>query len=243
MKRPARYWSAGAMGLGLASLLATAALAQLTGSRISPDAGTGRNATTKDGVTAIRMIAECYYDRSSKTVGPLLNVLPGTAEEHAMFSRDADKLSPCLNSATINFTNKQVSFPASALRRPLAAEMARRVLLNADAPPPPAADTKPWFVESLAKMPADARVDRLALAVQDFGHCVAIARWNDSLALIKSADGSPEEQAAVAALIPVLGQCLTSGSTITITKRNLREMIGEPVYHLVMLAKPVGAQP
>ncbi|PTS72765.1 hypothetical protein DBR17_19050 [Sphingomonas sp. HMWF008] len=167
-------------------------------------------------------------------------MVPGQPAERALLSHDADNLSPCLDSQQIVFDNKQVGFQPRVLRGPVGAAMARKLLLRHPNPPAPDADAKPWFYAALAKMQPGEYRDNQSLAVQEFGHCVAVARWNESLALIKSDDGSPEEKAAVDGLIPALSGCLANGTQIKITRRNLRNIIGEPVYHLLLAATPSG---
>ncbi len=207
--------------------------AQRAGTRI------GRDANKNDGITALRMIAECYYDRSPKSVRTWLDMVPGQDGERELLKRDVDTLSPCLDSDRVVFDGKKVGFQPRSLRGPLGAVMARRLLLQSPNPTAPASGSTPWFYERLAKMPPEAPRDAGSLASMEFGHCVASERWTSSLALIRSVDGSPEEKAAVADLVPVLNGCLPSGIEIKITKRNLRDMIGEPVYHL-LLAGPQG---
>lgn len=213
---------------------ATPLNAQRTGTRI------GRDANVKDGVTALRLIAECYNDRAPKSVRKWLETLPGAPSESEIVSRDAENLSSCLDSNKVVFDGKEVSFKARTLRRAVGAEMARKLLLTNTDVLAPAADAKLWFYEQMAKLPTDAHVDRSSLASQEFGHCVALAKWDDSRRLLLSQDDSTEEWQAVQNMIPALGPCLITGSTITITKRNLREIIGEPVYHLLLASEGSG---
>lgn len=221
---------AGRLAVFLSALLVlanSAAVAQRTGSRL------GREASLKDAVTAMRMIAECFYDREPKDTHLWLDTLPGDPRETKLLQRDAANLTPCLDSDKIVFDGKAVSMKPAVLRRSVGAAMARRVLMTSPHPAAPAPDTRPWFAEALAKLPAGAAVNRSSLAIQEFGHCVAIARWDDSVALIKSNDDSTDEKAAVARIVPVLSGCLDAGDTIHVTARNLREIVGEPVYHLL----------
>jgi hypothetical protein len=88
----------------------------------------------------------------------------------------------------------------------------------------------------MAAVGAQTRVDRGSLAVQDFGHCVALRAWADTRALFATEANSPAESAAVRRLTPVLGPCLTEGANIRVTHRNLRLILAEPFYHIMASA-------
>lgn len=216
------------LGLMSVTLGATGADAQRTGSRI------GRDANAKDGITGVRLIAECYYGRAPQHARSIMALLPGDAEERKIMAGDAGNLSACLDSNAVVFDGKQIGFQPRVLRGPLGAAMAKQLLKGGAKAPQPAPNTQPWFYDMVINRPADRLFDKSGLAIQEFGHCVAVARWEDSLALVKSDDGSAAEKAAVEAIIPALGGCLDAGNKIQITKRNLRDFIGEPVYHLLL---------
>ena len=124
------------------------------------------------------------------------------------------------------------------VRFPLALAMARRQLRLNSAVPAVAKDI-PWFAPMLAGLEKNAKVDRVALGLQDFGHCVAASDWANARALVLSEEGSPEQKRAVAALMPILGPCLQSEVQIKLTPANLRIAVAEPMVH--MLASSSGS--
>jgi hypothetical protein len=130
---------------------------------------------------------------------------------------------------------KTIEVKVGMVRLPLALAMARRQLRLTSAIPAVEKDI-PWFAPKLAGLDRNAEVDRLALGLQDFGHCVAASDWANARALILSEEGSAEQKQAVSALVPVLGPCLQSDVEMQLTPANLRSAIAEPMIH--MLAKP-----
>lgn len=220
------------VGLIPVALSATLVHAQHTGTLI------GHDATKKDATVALHMIAECYYDRNPRNVRTWLLLLPGDVQEAKLIDRDSLDLSACLDSNRIVFDEKEVVFKTPVLRESVGVVAARRLLAKLGDQASPPNDRRPWFYERVMLLPANAPIDRVSLSLQEFGTCVALAGWKSSLALIRSDNNSTEEQTAVSGLVPVLGPCVAKGSTIKITKQDLRGMLGEPVYHLLLAAVP-----
>lgn len=221
----------------LAALLpvAGAAAAQPTGSRVGRSAQAGN---VDDAELAMGLMARCIADRRSELVRRWLALLPGTREEVALLRRESPDFSICLQDRNLDMAGRSLRFQPRAARRPVALAVVEHRLAQApaEAPLPPEAD--PWFVAPLAAMSAQMQVDRGSLAVQDFGHCVALRAWADTRALFATESGSPAESAAVRRLTPALGPCLTEGVNIRVTHRNLRLILAEPFYQLMIAALP-----
>jgi hypothetical protein len=222
-------WRAIAAALVL-SLAAGAAAAQ---TRIGRSAEAGN---VDDAELAMALMARCIADRRPELVRRWLAMLPGTREELALLRREEPDFSFCLGDRELDMAGRSLRFQPRAARRPVALAVVERGLSQApnEAPLPP--DSDPWFVAPMAAMSAQTRVDRGSLAVQDFGHCVALRAWADTRALFATEANSPAESAAVRRLAPVLGPCLAEGANIRITHRNLRLILAEPFYHIMAAA-------
>jgi hypothetical protein len=224
----------------LALLAAGPAGAQRTGSRIGQTATPG---SEKDAAAAIEIIAQCLGDRRPDFLRRWLQMLPGTREEYRFVSAEEGDLSVCMDSQSLVLDGKVLTLKARSLRLPSARAMVRRMLPGAPAQSPMAQDSDPWFLAQLTALPREADLDRAALAFQDFGHCVAVRDWTGTLALLRAEPGSAREAAAVRKLVPVLGPCLTDDVKITITPGNLRDVLAEPVYHILAAAPAAPAKP
>jgi hypothetical protein len=219
------------LALGLAVAAAAPASAQWTGSRI------GRDATEKDVAPAMAKVAECMVKRQPARVEGWLATLPGTAEESAQIDTMTEDAGLCVGSDQhLVFANKELIFSPRNMRQLLATGMAVRVLRENAAAPALDPESQPWFAEALSLLPRGSRLDVQALAMGDFGHCVAVRDWAGSRALLLSAPGSSAERAALNKLAPSLGPCLTEDSKLTLTAGNIRAILAEPVYHLARRA-------
>lgn len=220
------------LGLASASLLLapTAAPAQNTGTRI------GQNAKVKDVAKLTRLLAECVADRRPAMVRTWLKELPGTASEAAYIKRQEGDLAICLEDKHLVFAGaREMVYTPKSLRYPVALAYARQSLRKTGAAPVGLnPDSTPWFMAPLAALPAGTRIDKTALAFQDFGHCVASMNWQGSRTLLLSEPDSPAEGAAVKALVPVLGPCLDANAKLQLTPHNLRVALAEPMVQILM---------
>jgi hypothetical protein len=207
---------------------AAPASAQWTGSRI------GRDANEGDVAAALQKAADCMVQRQPAKVEGWLATLPGTREESAHIDKMTEDAATCLGSDRhLVLAGKEVTFSPRTMRQLLAVAMANRALRASPATPALDPDGQPWFAEALGLLPPGTRLDVQALAMGDFGHCVAVRDWAGSRALLLSAPGSSDERAALKKLTPSLGPCLTEDSKLTLTAGNIRAILAEPVYHLV----------
>lgn len=230
-------------GLALAAqLLATAgpAAAQRTGSRIGRDAEVGN---AQDAVLLTQTIANCLADRRKDFVRRWFAKLPGTQDEFAFVQKEEGDIAICMEDKQLVSDARELSFTPRSLRLPTARAMIARMVAGAPPQSPMPPDSDPWFLPLLAGLPAGADVDRPGLGFQDFGHCVATRSWPATLALLASKPDSAEQMAAVRQLMPVLGPCLTDDVKITLTPANLRDVLAEPVYHILVAPAAATAKP
>jgi len=216
-------------GLAVVALFAAAssASAQRTGTRI------GRDATPEDAAAAMEILADCTVDRRADFVRKWFDLLPGTPGEFRLLKSQEADLSACMESNVLVMDGKRLEFKAASMRYPVAAAWGRRHLAEGPAGSPAPVTSDPWFLARMKELPAGASLDRAALVLQDFGHCVAVHEWAGARALLLSKPGSFEQREAIAKLTPVLGPCLSENVEIALTPENLRRVLAEPVYHIV----------
>lgn len=221
-------------------LVAAPAAAQRTGSRLGRDAQVG---SAEDAAALVEIVANCLADRRKDFVRRWFAKLPGTEEEFVFVKKEEGDLEICMESRELVADGRELTFTPRSLRLPTARAMVDRMVAGAPAQSPMPADSDPWFLPLLASLPAGTEVDRPALGFQDFGHCVATRSWPATVALLASKPDSPDQTAAVRRLMPVLGPCLTEDIKITITPANLRNVLAEPVYHILAGAPAPTAKP
>jgi hypothetical protein len=218
------------------SLRRSALIAALLGIASGGDASaTGRvdgNATTTRVREVMVSMAECLLSHDRDVARQWFRTLPGSKEERKLMVERGGDLSICFPPDQ-DIEGKALKFAPPAMRRLLAFAVVRRLLAKAPATSPAAADSQPWFVPQLEKLGSPAHVDDATLTLMDFGHCVSVHEWSGALGLLAAREASPEEGVALARLRPVLGPCLPANAEITFTATNLRQMIAEPVYHLL----------
>lgn len=230
-------------GFALAALLlctAGPAAAQRTGTRIGRDAEVGN---VRDAVALVQTVANCLADRRKDFVRRWFAKLPGTQDEFALVQKEEEDLAICMESDQLISDGRELRFTPGVLRLPTARAMVARMVAEAPPQSPMPPDSEPWFMPLLAGVATGADVDRAGLILQDFGHCVATRSWPATLALLASKPDSAEQAAAVRRLMPVLGPCLTADVNMTLTPANLRDVLAEPVYHILTAAPPAPATP
>ncbi|HYJ82823.1 MAG TPA: hypothetical protein VEW26_08280, partial [Allosphingosinicella sp.] len=219
------------LGMAIAVQLAAApASAQRTGSRIGRNAEVG---SAEDAAALTAIVADCIAERRKDFVRRWFAKLPGTQAELAFIRKEEGDLAICMDNKEVIADGRVLNLTPRSLRLPTARAIIARMVESAPAQSPVPPDGDPWFLPLLAGLPADTEVDRPALAFQDFGHCVATRSWRASLALLASSPGSADQAGAVRRLTPALGPCLTDDVKITITPANLRDILAEPVYHIL----------
>ena len=220
--------------------LCVPAQAQWTGTRMGHTANTG----TKDVNAVIALIAQCVTKDRPGLVHEWLNILPGTPEEERYFDGHIEDLERCLQDNRLVVANRELVVRPSHLRGPIAIVAARRLIERSPGSFIPAKDSPPWFEAAYKARPAGSSVNGSMLALQDFGHCVAVNNWAGTRALLLSKPDSRQQRDAVTAITPSLGPCLTNAATVSLTPANLRAALSEPVYHILDSgsAAPAGSE-
>jgi hypothetical protein len=193
----------------------------------------GKNLQAEDLPKAMRLMAECAVARRAGMVRSWLGTLPGSDEEERIFDQQLGDLGLCLNDDQLVADGKTLEVRPAIIRNPLALAMARQQLRRSTVAPVISKDNV-WFATRLAALGPDGAINRNALGLQDFGHCVAASDWSNARALILSEEGSVEQKNSVSALIPSLGPCLPTNVQIKLTPQNLRVALAEPMVHILM---------
>lgn len=220
------------------ALVTEPAAAQRTGSRIGATAQPGNPEHAR---LAADLLARCIATRRPDLVERWMRLLPGSAEETATVRRERNDLSACLDDDRLVMDGRELAFNARQMRPRVALAVAKRVVGSAPQNSPLAPTAEPWFMPQLNALPPGAAVDRTALGVQDFGHCVVVNAWGPARALLAAEPGSPAEGTALAAIRPALGPCLSEGVQIELTPFSLRGFLAEPFLHAVRAPRPHSA--
>ncbi|MEO6215595.1 MAG: hypothetical protein ABIO86_06165 [Sphingomonas sp.] len=176
-----------------------------------------------------RIAAECTVEQDHGNVAALLRTLPGSPEESRAAHRIAEIFAAC--GAELNISTRSQGLYNG--RADLAAAAAARAL-GRQAPSFPAAPLAPWYKSAIAGRSPGHGYDAVSLGMQEFGTCVVGAVGDASARLIRSAAGSAEEREAIGAIKPVLAGCVVQGQPMHMTLDQLRLLIAEPVYHVVV---------
>lgn len=183
-------------------------------------------------------ISDCMVKDHPNIVRRWLSLLPGSKAEDQYVSTQVGAMTVCMELGDSRVTTRaNLAYEAAEIRPFLAASAARSVARRAAATLPFEANAPAWFVEPLKSLAETDPVNRVALIQQDFGHCVMVANWQASVALVRSEAGTKDEDAAIAALVPALGPCVQAGTTVSLTKSAVRKAINEPFYHAVADAR------
>lgn len=107
-----------------------------------------------------------------------------------------------------------------------------------------------WFAEQarkrtkadeLAELAADQAKAAADVAVSRFGECVVRRAPTDTLALLRTRQGSAEERAAFVSVVPALGRCLPAGQKVEFGKDVLRGALALNLYRLANAPRSAAA--
>lgn len=214
----------------LAAAIALTTASALSGQDADWRAGrAARAGNVEDAELALDIMARCMVARHPELVRQWMDSLPGTFDERKLFIRYRDDLSNCLENNELYMGRLEVRFRAPMLRRPVALAVVRQRITETPAAAPASPEAEPWFVARMTGVSPESGLDRRSLLLQDFGHCVVLRAWPDSRALFAAPVDSPEEAAVFQRLTPALSPCLSEGTTIDITRRNLRLILARAV--------------
>ncbi|MFC3713915.1 hypothetical protein ACFOMD_15165 [Sphingoaurantiacus capsulatus] len=210
--------------------LSAPALAQRTGSLIGRQAKAG----TADAAEYAEGFAKCMAGRQAKTVRAWMLSLPGSYEENEILAKLKPDFAACMdNDKLVLEDGGGMRFTQAGMRQRVGYALARRLLDTAPATSPVAENMQYWFMPKVQALGPGQPADRTALAMHEVTSCVSRKKWPESLALLRSKSGSPEERDVMQQLVPVLPTCLPQGVKLSITRERLRLYMGEAVYHAI----------
>ena len=182
--------------------------------------------------------ASCTVGAEPARVRALLATLPGSPAE----ARAAKRLETTFNACSEEAYKLTAGKRGAGLfnsRADLAAAMALEAAVGGRQPRP---GGDAWYATLLKTAPKGG-YDGFLVGVQEFGACVVQADTGAALGLVRSAPGSREEAAAVAAMRPALSPCISRGAKLNFTRDELRLAVAEPLYHaLTGGSAPVAAR-
>jgi hypothetical protein len=209
----------------IVSIMIAAVLLPITGS-VPADA---RTVSPQD----LRAIAQCSIEQDAKSVGTLLGTLPGSDAEARAAARlvpvytacSGDNIGLAIRPGTQSLYNGRAGLAAAAAA--LALDQGRGNISNA-------AIASPWYVLSIRGLTAGRDYDGVSLGMQEFGTCVVKAAPDASARLVRSSAGGDDERQALDGIRPVLAGCLVQGRPIHMKLDQLRLMVAEPLYHVLV---------
>ena len=222
--------------IALSNCLRAACLIAAASSGLQPAIAQKVGATASTDLRPIlAKIGTCMAEHQAKAVDTWLNFLPGSGAEDKFVMTQEGALTVCMEGGSIQ-TRGKLAYVTGDLRPYVATAAAVRAARVASATLNLGNASKPWFEQALSKLPQDGAFDKRAIVQQDFGHCVVIGNWRASRDFILSRSGSDAENASFAALVPLLGPCVSQGAQVAITKPMVRQAVSEPFYHLAQAA-------
>lgn len=228
------------MGMAFRSFLAQAALilsavalsagahAQETGTLIKHKAAQIDEMRTKAGA---RLVAEqfgaCVVDRSEGRVTKLAFLPIGSREYVDIWESLTEREDPCISNGELtlsSMTLRGAIFQAMYLRK-----YAKKPLL------PFAPELSTGY---RALYPEDVSGEaRMAVALEQFGECVAKADPAAARRLLLANSSSSAESSAIAELSPKFSGCIVAGEKITLSKLIAKGAIAEAMYRLMRAAE------
>ncbi|MBV9842462.1 MAG: hypothetical protein JOY99_13190 [Sphingomonadaceae bacterium] len=175
-----------------------------------------------------RRVATCIAASATPPLYAWLDTLPGSEQDGPLATRFS--LAACMDKAPGawgRFGARDAEF-----RMLVTEALVARRLAGLPAASPVKPGNARWYDAKLAALPSGATVDRDALALDDFGTCVAESDWAASVALLRSPSGSPAEKAAVATLTPKLAPC--TALQVAMDRSTLRLIVASGVYRLAV---------
>ena len=183
------------------------------------------SASAQDGVIVdraeIRATAECVVQSEPRKTAAFLATLPGSPDEQRLGRKLEDIFQGCMGE-----TRKVARGEMDGPRNALAVAMVVRIQRGT-----PLARGAPWYRTASAGKAAYSSYDPHRLGAIEFGSCVMAAAPAAAEALVRSAPDSAAEGEAVRALRPVLAPCMTHDTILRLKPDDLRNVLGEPVYH------------
>jgi hypothetical protein len=210
------------------------ASAQVAGSRFTKNAGPA------DAAKAFKMWIECAARLDEKWARGVLETLPSTEAEEAMFAKRMGANDRCLVDTRLVMDGRSLQFSSESMRGELSRFYVMADFSNGQARGSGGATS--WLSERLTALPAAAKYHRPSVIAHGFAACLADEHWAEARALVASVRSSAQEKVAMAALAPHLGTCIAGGVKMNLTLPILRLYLAEAVYHSLTHI-PAVAQP
>lgn len=212
---------AAALAAGLA--MASPAAAQMTGSRL------GKNADAKEAQGVLDVMVRCVGARKPAYATRVMQTMPGSEFERKTIFANVGDLSVCMDDRSrrlIIGDNVEMRMSARSFRL---AVMAKESLRGIDIAALSAAPE--WNTALYTGDPGDEpKRDTMQLGLYQFGDCVVAAKPAEAVTLLTSGPESVAGKAAVQAMVPTLGPCLSQGAQMTLTEATLAMAVAEPLY-------------
>lgn len=207
----------------LACLITTPATAQETGTLIRKRAAQVDAQAPGGARTTMFQFAQCIVSRDKGRVARMLE-LPVDSAEYLRLSKRLFEATDdeCLSDGGLSFNP---TLFAGALFEAL---YVRDFKFSAPAAFP-ATVTTPYVALYAAPYSATARQ---ALALEQFGECVARAEPVEARKLLLAMPGTATEREQFALLTPRFGGCVVKGSTVAMSKSIIRGALAEGMYRL-----------
>lgn len=173
------------------------------------------------------LIAQCIVDNDIRDVKVLLDTVPGSAAEKAVAPKVLDYYGGC--------NDNQGAAGVIAWRD--RAEIAHAALLKrigGASPDSVAASGRVGWQLTLAAEMTPGDYDASSVGMRQFGDCVVARAPAEALNLVRAAAGSATESAATSALQPALGPCAPAGQSLRFKRQDLRLIVAEPLYHMLL---------
>lgn len=215
----------------VAATAAVPAHAQVEGSRLT------KYADQSDADAVLELWVGCIADLEGPWARRMLETVPTSEPEENVLSerhkgkQDGGWSDRCLDDDKIKMYGRQLAFSTASMRGELARYYLRTSFRNQGIGQRHPGGATAWLRDSLAALPAPPRYDRPVLVGHQFAACLADEHWAESRALVETRRGSKQEKAALAALSPKFGSCLTRGATMSLNVPILRLYLAEAVYH------------
>jgi hypothetical protein len=201
----------------------TSALAQETGTLIPRSAAQIDQRGPNAARLTMRAFAQCVASRSRGRLAKLLSLPVGSPEyiglSRSIFDREGDE---CLSGGELSFSTtilRGAFFEAAYLQ-----EFGRDITTDFSAVKD--SGYRARYAEPYS--PAE----RAAMALEQYGECIARANPRASRILIGTNPSTASESQIFTELAPSFGPCLTKGSEISFSKTVLRGLIAEGLYWL-----------
>lgn len=231
--------------LGVLALAAaqTPAAAQRAPGAMSRETGTRLGARRTNPASEYGMrFTRCLAGFQPREVAEWLATMPGTpasrAAQEALLARH-QQASRCVQMGGIEVGGSELEMPENVMRGNLA--QALYLARFPDGAPPAITGAQPTTIPvEVYNARVTAAVDPESEVIRIFGDCVAAADPMRVDTLVRSDVGSPEENAAINALGPLMGPCLWNGQSIAFSGESLRAALGDGLYRKALGAPTAG---